>query len=171
MGKSHPTPPPIDLRSHRPGDMGWVIQRHGELYHQEFGWDCRFEALVARVAADFIDHFDPQVERCWIAESEGRRVGSVFLVRGEHGAAKLRLLLVDPQVRNSGLGRRLVRECIHFAAGAGYTHLTLWTNHVLLAARRLYTAQGFHLVSEEPHHSFGHELVGEYWERALESSA
>ena len=167
LGAPPAVPPAVVLRGHGPGDLGWVVKRHAELYHLEYGWDERFEVLVARIAADFLDHFDPRRERCWIAELDGRRVGSVLLVKGEDDAARLRLLLVDPAARGLGLGRRLVRECIRFAARAGYPRLTLWTNSVLLAARGIYVDEGFSLVASERHRSFGQRLTGEYWERPL----
>ncbi|MGC2202939.1 MAG: helix-turn-helix domain-containing GNAT family N-acetyltransferase, partial [Stellaceae bacterium] len=155
------------IRPHQPGDMGWIIHRHGALYAEEYGWDMTFEALVARVAADFIENFDVRREHCWIAERDGEVVGSVLLVKDNQETAKLRLLYVEPMARGLGIGRRLVSQCIGFARKSGYSKLILWTNDVLVAARRIYETAGFHLVREEPHHSFGHDLVGQYWELAL----
>jgi DNA-binding MarR family transcriptional regulator/GNAT superfamily N-acetyltransferase len=159
------------LRPHQPGDMGWVVQRHGALYHREYGWDMTFEAFVAEVVARFIVNFDPAWEHCWIAEKDGENVGSVFLVRKSRTVAQLRLLLVDPSARGLGIGTRLVDECIGFARSRGYRKISLWTNNVLLSARRIYEAAGFRLVRREKHRSFGHDLVGEFWERALRPRA
>ena len=159
---------PYTLRAHRPGDMGWVIHRHGVLYAQEYGWDERFEALVAEIAAHFIQNFDPKRERCWIAERDGEMVGSVFLVAKSKEVAKLRLLLVEPSARGLGIGDRLVEECIQFARKAGYQSIVLWTQSILLAARHIYKKAGFRLIEQEAHCSFGFDLVSETWELALE---
>jgi GNAT superfamily N-acetyltransferase len=158
---------PIILRGHRPGDMGWVVEAHGRFYAEEFGWDGRFEALIAEIVAGFLRTFDPAHERCWIAEQDGERVGSVFVVRQDDGIAKLRLLLVDPAVRGAGLGRTLVRECIAFARATGYRHLRLWTNHVLTAARAIYESEGFALIDASPHADFGIPMIGETWDLKL----
>jgi len=159
--------PSYVLRPHQPGDMGWIIHRHGVLYAEDYGLDQRFEALVAKIAATFIENFDGAREHCWIAEREGATVGSVLLVKESEEVGKLRLLYVEPAARGLGIGSRLVGECVRFARQRRYRKITLWTNDVLVSARRIYQAAGFHLVSEEPHRSFGRDLVGQFWELAL----
>ncbi|MFF8814708.1 GNAT family N-acetyltransferase [Streptomyces pactum] len=159
-------------RADRPGDLGWVVMAHGESYHRQFGWNRDFEALVATIVADYGARHDPDREAAWIAESDGRRVGCVFLVAGDRpGTAKLRLLLVTPEGRGSGLGTRLVAECLSFARAAGYERVTLWTNDVLVAARTIYQSFGFTFADEERHHSFGHDLVGQNWTLDLRTHA
>ncbi len=170
---------PYLLRMHRPGDIGWVVSRHGALYADEYAFDARFEARVARIAADCIERFDAKREACWIAERDGANVGSVFLVQARHekthkpidGVAQLRLLLIEPSARGLGLGVRLVDECERFARQAGYHKIVLWTNSLLLAARGIYQKAGYQIISSEAHHSFGRELVGERWELPLRTSA
>lgn len=158
---------PVSLREHRPGDIGWVVHAHGRFYAEEYGWDERFEALVAEIAAAFVQNFDHKRERCWIAEMDGEPVGSVFVVKDTKTTAKLRLLIVDPKARGRGLGKRLVEECIRFAREKGYRRLALWTQSNLAAARGIYRAAGFRKVKEEKHASFGVKLTGEYWELEL----
>jgi DNA-binding MarR family transcriptional regulator/GNAT superfamily N-acetyltransferase len=165
--KREPRPQTLLLRQHQPGDMGWVTGAHGALYAREYGWDISFEALVAKITAEFIENFDPACERCWIAELEGKPVGSVFVVRKSDAVAKLRLLIIDPEARGLGLGKRLVDECLRFAREAGYSSMTLWTQSILIAARGIYQRAGFRLVAQDPHHSFGVDLIGETWERDL----
>ena len=155
------------LRMHQPGDMGWIVHRHGMLYAAEYGWDECFEALVARVTADFIEDFDPRRERCWIAEKDGQIVGCVFLVKKTERVAQLRLLLVEPAARGWGLGTRLVDECVRFARQAGYHKIFLWTNKVLTAARQIYKKAGFRVTHEERHRLFGDEQIGQTWELEL----
>jgi DNA-binding MarR family transcriptional regulator/N-acetylglutamate synthase-like GNAT family acetyltransferase len=162
-----PASAPVLLRDHQPGDMGWIVEAHGALYAREYQWDGGFEALVAEIVAKFLKTFEPKRERCWIAERAGVRVGSVMVVRRSEQIAQLRLLLVDPATRGLGIGRRLVQECIRFASSAGYRRMRLWTNDVLHSARRIYEAEGFELIERERHHSFGHDLVSQTWERSL----
>jgi DNA-binding MarR family transcriptional regulator/GNAT superfamily N-acetyltransferase len=169
LGGEPRTSPPYVLRPHRAGDMGFVVHRQAVLYSQEYGWTDAYEALISRIVAEFLERFDAARERCWIAERDGETVGSVFLIRHPEraGVAKLRLLYVEPSARGLGIGAHLVRECSTFARAAGYHTITLWTNSVLASARRLYEAEGYRLVHEEPHHSFGKDLVGQTWELTL----
>ena len=158
----------IVLRPPQPGDLGWVVERHGARYAAEYGWDATFEALVARIVADFAERRDTRREAGWIAELDGERVGCVFCTAADaEDTAQLRLLLVEPSARGAGIGTRLVDECLRFARRSGYRRITLWTNDILVAARRIYERAGFRCDRREPHHSFGHDLVGEYWSRDL----
>jgi DNA-binding MarR family transcriptional regulator/GNAT superfamily N-acetyltransferase len=166
---------PYLLRAPQPGDIGWVVARHGALYAAEYGWDIAFEGLVAQIAGRFVEQFDAKREACWIAERQGENVGCVFLVqarddktgKAERGVAQLRLLIVEPAARGLGIGARLVAECERFARQAGYRKIKLWTQSILVAARAIYAKAGYQLVSNEPHKSFGAELVGEMWELTL----
>jgi DNA-binding MarR family transcriptional regulator/GNAT superfamily N-acetyltransferase len=175
LGERRGTTPWL-LRPPHAGDIGWVVERHGRVYADEYGWDLRFESLVARIAADFVDKLDPAREACWIAERDGGNVGCVFLVQAREDAsgepvtdtAQLRLLLVEPTARGLGIGARLVDECERFARRRGYQRIVLWTNSVLVAARAIYAKAGYRLVASDPHESFGHRLVGETWELALD---
>jgi DNA-binding MarR family transcriptional regulator/GNAT superfamily N-acetyltransferase len=155
------------LRSHRPGDIGWIVSRHGAIYAQEYGWDISFEALAAEICAQFLRSFDAKREHCWIAEVDGEPAGCVFCVRKDASTAQLRLLLVEPSARGLGIGGRLVEECLRFARAAGYRQVKLWTQDCLTAARRIYQAAGFRLTAEGEHHSFGHDLVEQTWSRQL----
>jgi GNAT superfamily N-acetyltransferase len=160
---------PYILRPHRVGDMGWVVHLEGVGYAEQYGWDATFEALVAKIAGEFITNFNPARERCWIAEIDGQSVGHIFLVKHptRPGTAKLRLLFVEPCARGTGLGEALVNECLRFARSAGYKKVVLWTQSNLTAAIRIYAKAGFRLVNQEPHHSFGHDLIGQEWELKL----
>jgi GNAT superfamily N-acetyltransferase len=158
------------LRDPQPGDIGWVIERHGALYAEEYGWNAQFEALVAEVAAAFLRKHDPACERAWIAERDGEKLGCIFLVRYDDNTAKLRLLLVEPSARGLGLGKLLVKTCIDFARDVGYTRMILWTNDVLTAARNIYESFGFQLIAEEPNHEFGPPTMAQTWELKLVKS-
>lgn len=160
---TEPAPSEIRIRDLAPGDLGWVVARHGAIYWDEYGWDADFEALVARIVADFHTGRDGARERAWIAEVDGARAGCIFCCRRDDDTAQLRLLLVEPWARGNRLGTRLVDECLSFAHDAGYARIMLWTNDVLVAARRIYQAAGFTLVEEDKHHSFGHDLIGQTW--------
>ncbi|KAJ6133976.1 acetyltransferase [Penicillium sp. IBT 18751x] len=169
MGDTELTSRSFTMRTHRPGDIGFITHRHGILYHEEFGWDEHFEALVARIAADFIDQLDPALERCWIAEREGQFLGCIMLVkdRPQEKTAKLRLLLVEPSARGLGVGRGLVRQCTEFAKEVGYEKIVLWTQSTLVTARRIYKNEGYQLTKTEEHSTFGVKLTGELWELKL----
>ena len=168
LGGGRATAAPYLIRPHQPGDLGWVIAQHGLVYANEYGWDIGFEAFVAGVVQHFVEHFDPARERCWMAERDGRPVGSVFLVRKSATVAKLRLLIVDPSARGLGIGARLVDECSRFARQAGYRRITLWTNSILDAARHLYEEAGYRMVERSaPERRFGKDLVFETWELTL----
>jgi GNAT superfamily N-acetyltransferase len=169
LAKTDQSQRPFILRPHRVGDMGWVVYSEGLGYAQQYGWDEKFEALVARIVAEFVTDFDPNRERCWIAEMDGRSVGHVFLVKhpSQPETARLRLLFVEPCARGMGLGDTLVKECLTFARTAGYRKVVLWTQSILIAAHRIYERAGFKLVKQGPHHSFGHDLVGQEWELEL----
>ncbi len=156
-------PEPFMLRPHRVGDMGWIVHRQAVLYAREYGWNEQFESLVAGIAGKFIETFDPARECCWIAEREGEIVGSVFVVQHSKTEARLRMLYVEPAARGLGVGRRLTDEAIRFARDRGYQSLRLWTNDILVSARRIYEGAGFRLVEENPHHSFGYDLIGQIW--------
>jgi GNAT superfamily N-acetyltransferase len=167
LGGQEPPDPRVTLRRHRPGDIGWVVHRHGILYADEQGWDERFEAVVAEIAARFVHNFDPRCEHCWIAERAGERVGSVFLVRESDALARLRLLLVEPSARGLGIGKRLVTECVRFARRAGYRKIVLLTESALKTAQHIYERAGFRLVHEEQHCDFGFPVMGQTWELEL----
>jgi len=169
LGKSEEKLAPVVLRPHRVGDMGWVVHSESVGYAEQFGWDDGFEALVAQIAGEFLANFDPARQRCWMAEIDGQIVGHIFLVKhpSQSDTAKLRLLFVDPSARGRGLGDALVKECLRFARTAGYKKVVLWTQSMLGAAHRIYERAGFRLVKEEPHHSFGKDLIGQEWELEL----
>jgi GNAT superfamily N-acetyltransferase len=164
MAEKRPDRHVVVRRADQPGDLGWVVMAHGEIYGRQFGWNTDFEALVATIVTEYATKHDPEREGAWIAEVDGRRAGCVFLVGGDRpDVAKLRILLVTPEARGLGLGTRLVGQCLDFARGAGYRQVTLWTNDVLVSARRIYESFDFTLTDQEPHHSFGHDLVGQTW--------
>jgi DNA-binding MarR family transcriptional regulator/GNAT superfamily N-acetyltransferase len=162
-----PMGPELSLRDPRPGDMGWVVQQHGEIYAREYGWNSDFEALVADIVANYLRKFQPEWERCWIAELDGQRVGSVFVVRKSKNVAQLRMLILTPEARGLGLGARLTDECITFARAKGYKKMLLWTNSCLDAARALYARRGFKIIKSVPYEGFGQNPVGETWELLL----
>src|SRR5215468_1112529 len=168
-GKAEPKTPYL-LRQHHPGDMGWIVHRQAMLYAEEYGWDGTYEALAAEIVAQFIKNYEPKRERCWIAEKDGARVGAVFVAKASDEVAKLRLLHVEPKARGLGIGKRLVEECIRFARHAGYQKITLWTQSILHAARRIYEQVGFRVAREEQHHSFGKDLTAETWDLDLRTS-
>ncbi len=162
-----PKPQAAILRDPAPGDIGWVVQQHGEIYAREYGWNSKFEALVAGIASEFLLKFQPKWERCWIAELNGERVGAIFVVRKSATVAQLRMLILTPGARGLGLGGKLVDECIAFARLKGYKKMVLWTNSCLAAARGIYAKRGFQLTQSEPHEGYGSPLVGETWELKL----
>lgn len=167
LADGRPPPRTVVLRAPEPGEYGWIVARHGAIYAAEYGWDETFEGLVAQIVGDYVATHDPTREAAWIAEVDHEPVGCVFCVAKDETTAQLRILLVEPSARGLKIGTRLVDECLRFAAKAGYTAITLWTNDVLVSARRIYEAAGFELVEQDPHHSFGHDLVGQYWSRTL----
>ena len=169
LGAQSPRTGELTLREHRAGDMGWIVQKHGALYTQEYGWNGEFEALVAEICAKFLRELDPAAERCWIAERDGVAVGCIMLVRHSRMVAKLRLLLVDPSQRGLGVGNKLVEECLAFARAAGYRKVTLWTQSILSAARKLYEGHGFRKIESHAHESFGAKLIAETWELDLQA--
>lgn len=171
LAGGRPEPARPIIRPHRPGDIGWVISAHARLYAEEYGWDISFEALVAEIAAKFLREFRPGKERCFIAELEGAPIGSAFVVQESEEVAKLRLVLVERRAQGLGLGKALVKDAVGFARAAGYKRMVLWTNDILHAARGIYVAEGFRLVAEEKHHSFGKDLVGQNWELDLSKEA
>ncbi len=158
---------PVELRGLRPGDLGWVIGRQGALYAEEYGWTQDFEGLVARICADYVDNFKASRENAWIAEVDGVRAGSIFCVEKDDQTAQLRMLFVEPFTRGMGIGSTLVEACLEFAKAAGYSKIMLWTNDILTGARRIYERAGFTLTAEDPYHGYGHDLVGQFWERDL----
>lgn len=157
----------VTLRDPKPGDIGWVVQQHGEIYAREYGWNIQFEALVADIAGKYLKNFRPDCEKCWVAELDGVRVGAVFVVRKSATVAQLRMLILTPEARGLGLGGRLTDECIAFARSKGYKKMLLWTNSGLVAARAIYAKRGFKLIKTEAYHGFGHDLVGETWSLGL----